>query len=251
MAIKELVVIDREINNLERIVNYLVRKKSKLFYASHRKADKFRESLLAIKTSLFKLKKRVKKLSGEEETVENINDLIANIEDGEKKAGGWSNDLLVQYVNSLKSGFSKLKGILPAEIEFELDVNFSKIPTAIRNELEQDFAELKSCFLAEAYRAAIMFCGRILETALGRKYYEKTGVDPIEQKWTLGTLIEKCKSAGIQELGLDKIDKLINDMRIPSVHKKERPYKPKPDEARGIIGITKSVLERLFDIQKS
>lgn len=247
MPIEELAVIDREISNIKAVLNYLAKRKSRLFYASHRKANTFRESLLAIKTSLFRLKKKVKKLSGEEETVETINDFISNIEDGEKNAERWSNELLVQYVNILKSSFSELKGVLPAEIEFELDIDLSKVPSTIRTDLRRDFDELKSCFLVEAYRGTIMFCGRILETALGRKYFEETGIDPAEQLWTLGKLITECGKANINlEPGVYRIAKLINDMRVPSVHKKARAYLPTPDEARGIILITKSVITRLF-----
>jgi hypothetical protein len=247
MVTEELVIISKEIKDLQEIVSYLSRKKSKLFYTSHKKSEKFRNSLLKIKASLFKLKKKITKLSEEKETEETINDFISHIENGEKEAERWTNELLRQYVWELKSLFSKLRGILPEEIKFELDIDLSQVPLAIRNELRQDFAELKSCFLAEAYRGVMMFCGRILETALGRKYFEKTGKDPAEEGWTLGKLIMECKKENIYlQPEISKIAALVNDMRVQSVHRKVELFLPTYDETKGIILLTRSAILRLF-----
>ena len=51
------------------------------------------------------------------------------------------------------------------------------IPSDIAQEMEADISELSRCFSQNCYRASIILCGRILETALHRKYFEATGLD--------------------------------------------------------------------------
>ncbi len=63
---------------------------------------------------------------------------------------------------------------------------------------------MRKCFEAEAFRACVVLCGRVLETALNRKYYEVTGADLMETSPSrnfsfdsmLGSFILNCRQYG-------------------------------------------------------
>ncbi|MBW2995059.1 DUF4145 domain-containing protein [Candidatus Woesearchaeota archaeon] len=128
----------------------------------------------------------------------------------------------------------------------ELDV---KLPKEIRDELNADYNELLKCFKNRFYRATIILCARILETALHRKYFEVTKKDLLETSpgIGLGKIIAKLKEAGIDlGPGLNEQIHLINNIRISSVHKQKQAFKPSREQANAVILYTTDVMNRIF-----
>lgn len=91
----------------------------------------------------------------------------------------------------------EIKGREKEEKKDKLKAGFSipRVPFEIKEEVNADLAELHKCFENGCYRSTIILCGRILETALHRKYYEITGRDILETSpgIGLGNLVAKMK----------------------------------------------------------
>jgi len=124
-----------------------------------------------------------------------------------------------------------------------------KLPTEIKDEVVADLAELKKCFEAGCHRSAVILCGRILETALHRKYFDTTGLDILEKNpgIGLGTLIAKLADKNVKlDPGLSQQIHLINQARIFSVHKKQRTFYPSQTQAHAMVLYTIDVLEKMF-----
>ncbi|MEM4282107.1 MAG: hypothetical protein QXU88_00695 [Candidatus Woesearchaeota archaeon] len=133
------------------------------------------------------------------------------------------------------------------ESPFELDLSI--IPSEIREELAADFTELERCYNSDCFRSAVILCGRILETALHRKYFELTGNDLLEKSpgIGLGSVIAKLSEHGAEiDPGLGNQVHLINQVRIWSVHKKQQPFNPTKAQTQAIILYTLDVIEKLF-----
>ena len=92
-------------------------------------------------------------------------------------------------------------------------------------------------------------CGRVLETALHRKYYEKTNKDILETNPSigLGKLIAKLKDENFSfPPGITEQIHLINKVRVESVHKKQEVFLPSKGQANAIVLYTLDVLRKLF-----
>ena len=103
------------------------------------------------------------------------------------------------------------------------------IPSDIKEEIEADLNELNKCMQAECYRSVTILCGRILEVALHRKYFDATGFDILEKNpgIGLGKLIAKlAEKEVLLDPGLTQQIHLINQVRIFSVHKKQQVFYP-------------------------
>jgi len=127
--------------------------------------------------------------------------------------------------------------------------NAKKVPEDIRQELLADVAELQKCFSSACYRSSVILCGRILETALHRKYYEVTNNDLLEKApgIGLGNVIAKMAEHGIElDPGLANQIHLINQVRVWSVHKKQTPFNPSKAQAHAIMLYTFDVIEKLW-----
>src|SRR3989338_6548086 len=76
-----------------------------------------------------------------------------------------------------------------------LDIKAPLLPYEIRDEISADLSEIEKCYAVGSYRSTTILCGRILETALHRKYYEVTGKDILETEpgIGLGKLIARLK----------------------------------------------------------
>jgi len=123
-------------------------------------------------------------------------------------------------------------------------------PAEIRDEMQADLYELKKCFTNECYRSVAILCGRVLETALHRVYYDAAGNDLLEKSpgMGLGNLIARIEEKGIKlDPGLTNQIHLINQVRIYSVHKKQEPFNPTKTQAQAIMLYTIDVLKRLFE----
>ncbi len=125
----------------------------------------------------------------------------------------------------------------------------TNMPKEIDAEVKADIEEIERCFGAGCYRSVVILCGRVLETALHRKYYEVTENDLLEKApgIGLGKIIAKLEEKNITLVpGLTQQIHLINQMRIYSVHKKNEPFYPSKNQAEAIYLFTKDVLERMF-----
>jgi hypothetical protein len=129
------------------------------------------------------------------------------------------------------------------------DFKTNILPADIRNDVEADLAELNKCFESACYRSAVMICGRILETALHRKYFEATGNDLLEKApgIGLGNLIAKLAEKNIAvDPALGNQIHLINQVRVFSVHKKQESFFPSKQQTNAIMLYTLDAIEKLF-----
>lgn len=130
-----------------------------------------------------------------------------------------------------------------------MDLPSINLPSDVRDEMSADIYELKRCFTSECYRSSVVLCGRLLETALHRKYFEVANNDLLEKSpgMGLGNLIAKMEEKGIKlDPGLTNQIHLVNQVRIYSVHKKQQPFNPGRTQANAIILYTFDVLKKLF-----
>ncbi len=122
-------------------------------------------------------------------------------------------------------------------------------PEEIKDDLSADLKELERCFANECYRSAIILCGRLLETALHRKYYEETGQDLLEKSpgIGLGNIIAKLKEKNISiDPAIMQQIHLINEVRVFSVHRKKEAFYPTKTQTHAMVLYTLDVLERIF-----
>jgi len=134
--------------------------------------------------------------------------------------------------------------------ERKLKIRLPKLPSEISKEIAADVEELERCINSGCYRSAVILCGRILETALHRKYYEISGKDLLETSpgIGLGNLIAKLKEKEFNlQPGLSEQIHLINQIRIYSVHKKKEFFYPTKEQAHAMMLYTLDVLNKLFN----
>lgn len=145
-----------------------------------------------------------------------------------------------------------LSSQLPAETAMGSEIVFAlpkRIPAEIAADFAADMEELEKCYYHGCYRSAIILCGRLLETALHRKYYEVTDFDILEKNpgIGLGNLIAKLAEKNVQlEPGLTQQIHLINQVRIFSVHKKKEAFLPSKEQTQAIILYTIDSLKKIF-----
>lgn len=197
------------------------------------KAQLLRKELEKSYRSFLKFEKELKLLRFNEmvETIQNIRSAY------DKK-----------HFSALKTHIFNLQLLMPEykEQKFSTDIRF---PAEIKPELSADIQEIKKCFDAGCYRSAVVLCGRILETALHRKYYESTGKDILETNPAigLGKLIAKLRELKVKfPPGITEQIHLINKVRISSVHKKKQVFIPSQHQANAIILYTLDILRQLF-----
>ena len=140
---------------------------------------------------------------------------------------------------------------LPKSSREEIRLNFSiqNLPEEINDNIEADVYELQKCFDASCYRSSIILCGRLLETALHRKYFEVTGKDALEKNpgIGLGKLVARMREKEIRlDPGLPQQIHFINQVRIFSVHTKQEAFNPSKNQAQATILYTMDVLGKLF-----
>lgn len=154
-------------------------------------------------------------------------------------------DELIVNLDKILKVYSLLS--IPEVKGFEM--NFSRIPVDIVDEIKADFIELERCFNSKLYRSAVILCGRVLEIALHRKYYEVSGVDALEKSpgIGLGKLIAKLIEREVKfDPGLTQQIHLINQVRIGSVHKKKEVFNPSLEQTQAMILYTIDVVNKLF-----
>jgi len=153
-------------------------------------------------------------------------------------------------VHSCKTSLIAIHGFLPKkEKPPARKVSTLKLPPEIADEINADLHEIEKCSAAGCYRSVTILCGRILETALHRKYYEVTANDLLEKApgIGLGKIIAKLEEKGIKlGPGLTQQVHLVNQVRIYSVHTKAEPFYPSKGQAEAIFLFTQDILEKIF-----
>ena len=125
----------------------------------------------------------------------------------------------------------------------------SKLPVDIKAEITADLNELEKCYSNKCYRSAVILCGRVLEIALHRKYFEVTGNDALEKSpgIGLGNLIAKLKEKNVSlDPALTNQIHLVNQVRVFSVHKKKEAFYPSEQQTQAMVLYTLDILEKLF-----
>ncbi|MAG52687.1 MAG: hypothetical protein CMH62_01860 [Nanoarchaeota archaeon] len=153
-------------------------------------------------------------------------------------------DIVLQDLEKLE----KLSKSIKPEKKFNFKLT-SNLPKEIKDDMESDFKELEKCFSYDCYRSSVILCGRILETALHRKYYELSGNDLLEKSpgIGLGKIIAKLKEKKLKiEPGLSQQVHLINQIRVFSVHKKSSNFEPSKQQTYATILYTIDSLNKLF-----
>ncbi|MBU2639282.1 MAG: hypothetical protein KKG75_01085 [Nanoarchaeota archaeon] len=154
-------------------------------------------------------------------------------------------EIVLQDLEKLEKLGKNLK-VKNKKLHFKLK---SFLPIEIKQDIEADLEELERCYLHNCFRSSIILCGRLLETALHRKYYELTGNDLLEKSpgIGLGKIIAKLKQKNIEIIpGLNQQIHLINQIRIFSVHKQSSYFQPNKEQTYAIILYTLDVLNKLF-----
>jgi hypothetical protein len=134
----------------------------------------------------------------------------------------------------------------PAE---KLNIIVPPLPAEITDNVKADIEELERCYYAGCYRSSIILCGRVIETALHRKYFEVTGNDVLEKEpgIGLGKLIARMAEQSIRlDPALPQQIHFINQVRIFSVHSKQEAFIPGKNQAQATILYTIDVLGKLF-----
>jgi hypothetical protein len=124
-----------------------------------------------------------------------------------------------------------------------------KLPKEIYEEVKASFDELVTCFNNRCYRSSLILCGKILEIAMHRKYFESTGKDLLEKSPDigLGNLLAKMREKEILfDPGLPQQIHLINQLRVYSVHKKAEIFQPSKEQSQATILYTLDILKKLF-----
>ncbi len=158
--------------------------------------------------------------------------------------------------NELKSQIAEISRIsdslvpmAEAEDEGPQFIEIPELPDAIEGAVAADLNEIRKCFEAGAYRSCVVLCGRVLETALLRKYYELTGKDLLETSpgIGLGKVVGKLNEKNVElDPGLKQQIHLINQVRIFSVHSKKDEFYPSKGQAQAMILYTLDVLRKIF-----
>ena len=157
--------------------------------------------------------------------------------------------LAVAKTEEIKKILDKLTDLAADDTTENKKFKAPKLPNEIREDVTADLQEIQRCINAACYRSSVVLCGRVMETALHRKYYEATGNDLLEKApgTGLGTLIAKLSEHGVKlDPGLPNQIHLINQIRVFSVHTKKESFSPSKTQTEAIFLYTIDILEKLF-----
>jgi len=261
----EFQIMHECLSDLDRSLSLLSKKKTGLHdkrITARIKAIK--DSLLLLKTNLVQVNRKLKVIDPKysRHSIELTEDICDEIDYIHTNIESMSVDLLRERVDLIRRVLASLEGSIPKTLlELQVDVPdlLGRLPSPLRAEVAQDFVEVQRCYEAGAYRAAISFCGRILEVVLGRKYFEErrksqpsldgSQIEGEIAGLTIGQILKRCKEIGLQITypGLDDYANLINRTRVPAIHHKGAPlFLPGPNAARGVVELTVEVIKDLY-----
>lgn len=254
----EIETVASDLEEITQIVAYLRRSRTQIFHARNlARRDSFKGLVLDVKTNLLALKT---KLSGvpvqlSKPSIEKIDDLVVALDDLHKDINRMPLQTIESELDLIQRIFAAIRGILPSTwltVQVDLPTILPSIHRSIRSEVKRDFEEVVKCYSVQAYRPSMVFCGRIAEVVLRRKYYEKkrrqgVAANEIESELehaTLGQVIGKCRDLGLMDdvPGLNEYSGLVNRLRVPSVHANIASYDPGPDATKGAISFTLALI---------
>lgn len=211
----------------------------KVYSFEENRGEYYRKNL---SNNLKKVKQKAKELQrfGFTENLDGnqIGDIVDLVNELDKKERKEAVDKLLNLLKSVKIQNSEATVFYPA-----------RLPEDIKSELLADMGEIEKCYSNKCFRSAVVLCGRVLEIALHRKYYDKTGNDILEKMpgTGLGNLIAKMREKGIVlDPALTQQIHLVNQVRIFSVHKKQETFMPTQNQTKAVIIYTCDLLEKLF-----
>jgi hypothetical protein len=158
-------------------------------------------------------------------------------------------NILSKKVSDLTHLVSKL--VIPAITQQTSSISFDipDLPDGIMDDIMADMNEIRKCFDAGCHRSSVILCGRVLEAALNRKYFEVSGNDLLETSpgLGLGKIIAKLAEKGVKfDPGLTQQIHMVNQVRIYSVHQKKDAFYPSKGQTQAMILYTMDVLKKLF-----
>ena len=220
-----LAQLKKSLENSDRIINSSA---DRLDYKNIR-SEYIKKS---IETSLRQIKENAGLISDR-----NVREQINSIE----------NNLNIDYITKLISLVDSIKTNVPEQKSlFKKPKN---IPEEIKEEINEELNELERCFSSNCYRSCVILCGRVLETALYRKYFDATGKDLLEKApgTGLGKLISLLRENNINlDPALTQQIHLVNQIRVFSVHAKKEVFIPSAEQTQAIILYTMDILNKLF-----
>ncbi len=175
-----------------------------------------------------------------------LDEFQKDFEEIKKEINKFSPESLEKSTDLIKKTLEKIpKQEQIEKKEFSLPV----LPKEIKQETQANFEELLICFENNCFRSSLILCGKILEIALHRKYFEVTGKDLLEKSPDigLGNVLAKMREANIEfDPGLAQQIHLINQLRVFSVHKKSQTFQPSKEQTKATILYTLDILNKLF-----
>lgn len=181
------------------------------------------------------------------QNVDKIKELSKDMDDEMKKKVAQLEGLMLSGDPKAMLGIAASMSV-PKQRPSNSGINL-RVPNEIKDDIFFDLNEVEKCLNAEAYRSSMILCGRVLETALHRKYYDVTGKDLLETSpgIGLGNIISKLKDSNIEiDPSITQQIHLINNVRIFSVHKKSVPFQPSKEQAQATLLFTIDILKKLF-----
>lgn len=180
MALKDF---NRNLERFEHLISSIEISKSKLvkkkkyFDFSEKKIEYYVNSAKGafkeLKESLWDLQYLVKEDKSNEDVYLEI---IKDVKKVEEQYNENNSKAIIENIQKIKTKTLKFK-----DIKDDISVEVKFIPIDVRADVNADLKELKKCYNAGCYRSAVIICGRLLETALHRKYYEITKQDILEK----------------------------------------------------------------------
>ena len=254
--------IDKSLVELAQITVYLARTHSQIYHTRNSaRSQSFKVQLLSTKTNLLSLRGKLQNLPSRlsDPPTELIDNLVFEMDNLHRDVMKLPWNVLQEQTSLVQRIIATIKGLIPfslLELQIDLPDILERVPSQVRKEVNADFQEVSKCYSAQAYRAGIIFCARIVETILQRKYYDKRrgqGLRPdqIESELaglTLGRTIEKCRQQGLvgDIPGLKEYSAMVNALRIPSVHVTKPLFGPGPEAVKGIISLTLELIKTLY-----
>ncbi|MBI4140112.1 DUF4145 domain-containing protein [Candidatus Woesearchaeota archaeon] len=194
------------------------------------------KSVLAIEQSISEINRNNDEL--DEKTMQSLASLNGAII--QFKAGG--------DINTARMVLSAARSFQPPGSSYNIS-----LPRLLKEEMEDDILEMSKCFKHECFKASIILAGKLLETALHKVYYDKTGTDLLQTApgISIGNLIKKLSESGIVlDPSVANQAHLINQVRVQSVHARKIPFQPSREQTHATILFTIDTLRKLFENEK-
>lgn len=239
---KDLILIKDNIQKIKiQNIDFNIQKKDSLIFSKRKDAY----SISNLKNNISKLKQQMWYLLPSHNDKNKVLCLLNLINEFDNQIKLNKIDKTKEIINELILNLSDIN--MPHD-NFYIKKDI-KMPIAIKEEILADLEELENCFKNKLYRSSIILCGRILEIALHRKYYEITNKDILETQpgIGLGKLVAKLsEKKAFNFPGISEQIHLINKVRIQSVHKKQELFIASREQTYATILYTLDIVEKLF-----